>query len=42
MPLATPDCVLLRIKVVVLPVTFHPLNGFTNGITYTTDGQCTG
>jgi hypothetical protein len=34
MPLATLDCVWLRIKVVVLPVAFHSLNGFTNGITY--------
>jgi hypothetical protein len=39
MPLTTPDCVLLLIKAVVLAVTFHPLNGFTNGITYTTDSH---
>jgi hypothetical protein len=35
MPLTTPDCVLLRIKVVVSAVTFHPLNGFKIRITDT-------
>jgi hypothetical protein len=42
MPLTTPDRVLLRLKGSVLPVTLHPLNGFTNRIAYTTDSHCKG
>jgi hypothetical protein len=42
MPLTTPDCALLRIQVVVLAVTFHPLNGFAIRITDTMDSHCKG
>jgi hypothetical protein len=42
MPLTTPDCGLLRVKVVVSAVTFHPLNGFKIRITDTMDSHCTG
>jgi hypothetical protein len=42
MLLTTPDCVLIRIKAVVLAVTFHPLNGFKIRITDTMDSHCTG
>jgi hypothetical protein len=42
MPLTTPDCVLLRVNVVVSAMTFHPLNGFTIRIADTMDSHCTG
>jgi hypothetical protein len=39
--LTTSDCALTPYYGCALPVTFHPLSGFTNGIAYKMDSQCT-